>query len=133
MKFLRSVAAVLLSYVVVYGIVFCSTPILMHFFPTQYVRGQVPPVFLLWISTSIFALATILGGWMCVRIAPFRPGGHLFVLFLLGELVGVYFAFQMWGQGWPHWYSLLWLIVWPVCLWLGGLGRRSVPAPRFAT
>jgi nitrate/nitrite transporter NarK len=133
MKLLRSVASVLLSYVVVYGIVFCSDPLLTHLFPTQYARGQVPPPFLLWISTAIFALASILGGWMCVRIAPFRPAGHLFVLFLLGELVGVYFSWQMWGQGWPHWYSLVWLIVWPVCLWLGGLGKRAAPVPRFAT
>lgn len=132
MKLLRSVASVVLSYIVVYGIVSLSDPVLMHFFPGQYVRGQVPPVFLLWISTAVFGLASILGGWMCVRIAPFRAGGHLFVLFLLGELVGGYFTWQRWGS-WPHWYSLVWLIVWPVCLWLGGLRRRSAPEPRFAT
>lgn len=132
MKLLRSVASVVLSYIVVYGIVLCSDPVLTHFYPDEYVRGRVPPVFLLWISTAIFALASILGGWLCVRIAPFREGGHLFVLFLLGELVGGYFTWQMWGT-WPHWYSMVWLVTWPVCLWLGGLGKRPAPVPRFAT
>jgi len=62
MKLLRSVASVVLSYIVVYGIVLLSDPVLTHFFPTQYVAGKVPPVFLLWVSTAIFALASILGG-----------------------------------------------------------------------
>ena len=132
MRLLRSVASVVLSYIVVFGIVRCSDPILAHFYPGQYVRGTVPPVFLLWISTAVFMLASILGGWLCVRIAPFREAGHLFVLFLLGELVGGYFSWQMWST-WPHWYSLVWLIAWPVCLWLGGLGKRTASAPRYAT
>lgn len=122
MKVLRSVASVVVSYIVVYGIVFCSDPILTHFFPNQYAAGRVPPPFLLWISTAIFAAASILGGWLCVRIAPSKPGIHLFVLFLIGELVGLAFTIRMWG-GWPHWYSLAWLIAWPLCLWIGGRGR----------
>ncbi|MGA7524481.1 MAG: hypothetical protein WBW84_18660 [Acidobacteriaceae bacterium] len=133
MKLLRSVASILLSYFVVYGIAFAGDPVLSRFFPAEYLRGRVPPPLLLWISTTIFALASILSGWLCVRIAPFRAAGHLFVLFLLGELVGLYFTWQAWGQGRPHWYSLMWLIVWPVCLWLGALGRRPAQTPRFAT
>jgi nitrate/nitrite transporter NarK len=123
MKPLRSVASVVLSYIVVYGIVCCSDPVLSHFFPTQYVAGHVPPPFLLWISTAIFALATLFGGWLCVLIAPARPGTHLFVLFVVGELIGLGFTWKMWGT-WPHWYSLVWLIVWPVFLWIGGGMRR---------
>jgi nitrate/nitrite transporter NarK len=123
MKLLRSIASVVISYIVVYGIVFCSDPVLTHFFPTQYVAGKVPPAFLLWISTAIFAAASILGGWLCVRIAPSKSGTHLFVLFLIGELVGLGFTWRMWGA-WPHWYSLAWLIVWPVFLWIGSKLRR---------
>jgi|ERR1700728_2818889 hypothetical protein len=119
MKLLRSVASVVLSYIVVYGIVFCSDPILAHFFPTQYVHGRVPPLFLLWISTGIFALATLFGGWLCVLIAPSRPGTHLVVLFVIGEALGFFFTWRMWGT-WPHWYSIVWLIVWPLFLWIGG-------------
>jgi hypothetical protein len=122
-KLLRSVAAVVLSYIVVYGIVFCSDPVLAHFFPTQYVAGRVPPLFLLWISTAIFAVATFFGGWLCAIIAPSKPGVHLFVLFVIGELIGLGFTWKMWGT-WPHWYSLTWLIVWPVFLWIGGNLKR---------
>lgn len=133
MKILRTLASVLGSYIAVFVIVSLSDPILTHFYPAQYVRGQVPPNFLLWISTAVFMLASVLGGWLCVRLAPSKPGAHLLALFVLGELVGLSFTLQAWRQGWPHWYSLVWLIAWPVCLWFGGLGRRSAPAPRLAT
>ncbi|MGB7134799.1 MAG: hypothetical protein WBD46_05905 [Acidobacteriaceae bacterium] len=124
MKFLRSAASVLLSYIVVYGIVLVSDPIIAHFFPGQYVPGKIPSNPLLWLGTAVFAAASILGGWLCVRIAPSRPGFHLFVLFLVGEILGLWFTWRMWTT-WPHWYSLSWLLVWPVCLWIGSLGRRS--------
>lgn len=125
MKILRSTASVLLSYIVVYGIVLVSDPIIAHFFPGEYEAGKVPPSSLLWLGTAIFATASLLGGWLCVRIAPSRPGTHLFVLFLIGEVIGLWFTWRMWGM-WPHWYSVAWLLVWPVCLWIGSLGRRAM-------
>lgn len=124
MKAVRSVASVVVSYVVVFALVSLSDPVLTHFFPTQFVAGKVPPTFLLWVSTAIFAAASVIGGWLCALIAPSRIGAHLFSLFLLGEALGLLFTWRMWGQ-WPHWYSLTWLVVWPVCLWIGGIGRRS--------
>ena len=128
MRVLRSVASVVVSYVVVYGIVMLSDPVLTHFFPGQYVVGKVPPTFLLWTSTAIFAAASILGGWLCTVIAPSRPGVHLLSLFAVGEALGLFFTWRMWGQ-WPHWHSFVWLAVWPVCIWIGGLIRRSPQMP----
>lgn len=130
MKVLRSILSVVIGYIVVYGIVFLSDPILSHFFPGQYVAGKVPPNSLLWLGTAIFAAASILGGWLCVRIAPSKPGLHLLVLFVVGEVIGLGFTVRMWGT-WPHWYSIAWLLVWPICLWIGGLGRPEarVSAP----
>jgi hypothetical protein len=129
MKLLRSVASILISYIVVYGIVFVSGRVLTHIYPQPYIRGTVPPA--LWISTAVFFLASILGGWLCVRIAADRPGLHLFVLFLVGEAIGLYFTLQNWAV-WPHWYSLMWLAVWPLGLWIGGRSSHgaaaSVPA-----
>jgi hypothetical protein len=124
MKVLRTLASVLGSYIVVFGIVLLSDPVLEHFYPGQYVRGQVPPVFLLWITTGIFAAASILGGWMCVRIAPSRPSMHLLALFVLGEVFGALSTWANWGR-WPHWHMLVWMAIWPVCIWVGALGRRS--------
>jgi|HubBroStandDraft_1064217.scaffolds.fasta_scaffold138540_2 hypothetical protein len=126
MKVLRSIAAVVVSYAVVYLFVVLSDPILTRLFPGQYVPGKVPPTFLLWISTGIFAIASILGGWLCVRMAPSRPNIHLLVLFVLGEAAGAVSAIMIWGK-WPHWYSIAWLIAWPICLWIGALFK---PTPR---
>lgn len=127
MKLLRSAAAIVVTYVVVYGIVFASDPILTMLFPGRYVAGQVPPLFLLWVVTGIFVLASILGGWLCILLAPSRPGLHLLVLFLVGEVIGLAFTVHNWPT-WPHWYSVLWLIVWPVCLWIGAWirSRRGI-------
>ena len=124
MRVFRSIASVLLTYIVVFCIVSCSDPLLAHLFPGQYVAGKVPPVYLLWISTAIFALASVLGGWMCVTIAPSKPSRHLLSLFVLGEVIGVVFTVVNWSK-WPHWNSLVWLAVWPLCLWIGGRLKRE--------
>jgi nitrate/nitrite transporter NarK len=129
MKLLRSVAAIVASYIVVYGIVFASDPILALLFPGQYVSGKVPPTFLLWLTTAIFALASILGGWLCVLLAPTRPVLHLFVLFLVGEAIGIVFTVGNWSM-WPHWYSFVWLAIWPACLWVGGWARSGWCMPK---
>lgn len=132
MKILRTLASVLGSYIAVFVIVALSNPVLARLYPGEYGAGKVPPDSLLWINTVVFMLASVLGGWLCVRLAPSRPGGHLLALFVIGEGMGLYFTWQAWQQM-PHWYSLVWLIAWPVCLWFGGLARNSAPRTRLAT
>jgi nitrate/nitrite transporter NarK len=124
MKLLRSIASVLLSYIVVTAIVLISDPVLAHFFPGQYVSGKTAPAFVLWIGSAIFAVASIIGGWLCVRIAPSKPGAHLLALFILGEVAGVISTIVNWNK-WPHWNSFVWLAIWPIFLWIGGRGRRA--------
>ena len=128
MKLLRSVASVLISYVVVFGIVMASGPLLARLFPGQYAAGKVPSLSLLWVGTAIFAVASILGGWLCMRLAPSRLGAHLLALFVLGEALGVVTTVVNWSK-WPHWNSFVWLAIWPVCLWIGAMPalRRSAP------
>jgi len=127
MTVLRSIGAVALSYIIVYGLVMLTDPVLIHFFPQQYDANKIPSVFFLWVSTLVFAAASVLGGWICVRMAPFAPVVHLLVLFAIGELIGLAFTARMWPT-WPHWYSIAWLLVWPIGLWLGGLGRSRAGA-----
>ncbi len=129
MKLLRSIASVLLSYIVVTAIVILSDPLLSHAFPGQYVSGKTAPTYILWIGAAIFAVASIIAGWMCVRLAPFKPGAHLIVLFVVGEVAGVISTVVNWNR-WPHWNSFLWLAIWPVFLWIGGLGRSSRAAAK---
>jgi hypothetical protein len=45
------------------------------------------------------------------------------ILFFIGEIVGAVFAMKNWAT-WPHWYSIIWLAIWPVGLWLGGLAKK---------
>ncbi|HVT98574.1 MAG TPA: hypothetical protein VHE33_13815 [Acidobacteriaceae bacterium] len=123
MNVLRSMAAVLLSYIVVTVIVILSDPLLAHIFPGQYVPGKTVPASILLIGAAIFAVASILGGWLCVRIAPAKPGKHLLALFILGEVAGVISTILNWNK-WPHWNSFLWLVLWPICIWIGGRGRK---------
>ncbi|HTX41542.1 MAG TPA: hypothetical protein VMD25_06920 [Acidobacteriaceae bacterium] len=125
MKVLRSIASVIVSYFVVYLIVVLTDPILSRLYPGVYVPNKVPPTFLLWIGTGVFAFASVVGGVLCVRLAPTHPGLHLLVLFVLGEAAGTASAVAIW-KTWPHWYSLAWLALWPVCLGIGALaGRRK--------
>jgi nitrate/nitrite transporter NarK len=127
MKILRSVASVIVAYIVVFAIVLGSDPVLARIYPGQYVRGHIPPNFILWIGTAIYAVASILGGWICVRLAPSKPGKHLLVLFLFGEAMGLVSTILNWNH-WPHWQSLVWLVLWPICLWIGGLGQSKARA-----
>jgi hypothetical protein len=124
MKVLRSIGSVVISYVVVYLFIVLSDPLLSRLFPGQYVRDKVPPTLQLLIGTAIFAVASMVGGMLCVRIAPAKPGIHLLVLFAVGEIAGVISAVAIW-KSWPHWYSIAWLALWPVGLWIGGLGRKA--------
>lgn len=126
MKVLRSVASVLGCYIVVFCLVLASGPLLARLFPGQYVQGKVPPAFLLLISAAIFGIASILGGWLCVRIAPAKPGAHLLAFFILGEALGVVFTIRNPGH-YPLWNSLLWLALWPLCIWIGGRGKLHPP------
>jgi ABC-type transport system involved in cytochrome c biogenesis permease subunit len=122
MKVLRSIASVVGCYLVVFFIVRLSDPVLERIFPGQYVQGKVPPMFVLWISAAVFAAASLVGGWLSVRIAPAQPGRHLLALFILGEAIGVIFTIVNPGHL-PLWNSLLWLAIWPVFLWMGGRAR----------
>lgn len=130
MKVLRSIGAVVVSYLVVFILVLLSDPLLSRMYPGLYMEGQVPPAFVLRMSTYAFVIASILGGAICVRMAPSRPGKHLFWLFILGEVMGLATTIMNWNKGWPHWYSLVWLAVWPVGLFLGGLARKRQDAQK---
>jgi hypothetical protein len=124
MKVLRFIASVVVSYVVVFVIVLDSDPALARIYPGQYIHGQIPPAFILWIGTAIYAVASIIGGWICVRLAPTKPGQHLLAIFVLGEVMGVVSTILNWSR-WPDWQSLTWLALWPICLWIGSLFRSS--------
>lgn len=126
---LKSIAVVIGSYVLSVVLVFATDPLLSRLFPGDFVKGRVPSDTPLMVSTACFAIITVICAWVCVRFAPNNAARHVFWFFVLGEVMGLAFTISGWNRGWPHWYSLSWLVIWPVGCWIGlklsGRGAES--------
>lgn len=116
---LKSAAVVVGSYVGSIVLVLATDPLLSLIFPGDFVRGRVPSNKALIASTAAFVIVSILCAWICARFAPGRASRHVLWLFVIGELLGIAMAIPAWGNGWPHWYSLSWLLSWPLSCWIG--------------
>ena len=127
---LRSLAAVIGSYVVSIVLVMATDPLLSLLFPGDFVKGRIPSNTALLASTALFVLVSIFCAWLCARFAPDRPARHVLWFFLLGEVMGIAATIPNWSNPWPHWYWLSWLLTWPVSCWIGLrlAGRRQQPA-----
>src|SRR4051812_47308731 len=115
----KSVAVVVGSYILSVVLVLASDPILSRIFPGDFIRGNIPSNTALMASTVLFVLASILCAWICARFAPSRAEKHVLWFFILGEVMGIGATIPNWNKGWPHWYSLAWLLTWPVSCWIG--------------
>jgi hypothetical protein len=124
---LKSIAVVVGSYIVSIVLVIATDPLLSRLFPGDFVKGHVPSNTSLIASTACFFVVSILCAWVCARFAPNRPARHVFWFFVLGEVMGIAATIPNWKNGWPHWYSLSWLVIWPVGCWIGLrlTGRRA--------
>jgi hypothetical protein len=139
MNALRSVVAVFVSWSLVYCLVYLGDSALAWLFhqppmPADLRQSIAHPLTFILLSTIIYAAATIIGGWTCILWAPVHPRLHLFLLFVLGEAVGIFLAVGMWATH-PHWIALVWLAIWPFCLWIGGIAlvdhpTNTLPPPR---
>jgi len=127
---LKSIGVVLGSYLLSIVLVLATDPLLSRLFPGDFVRGRVPSSAALAASTAFFGVISILCAWLCARFAPKRAAQHVLWFFIIGEAMGVVATILNWSKGWPHWYFLSWLLVWPVGCWIGLLlaGRRSEAA-----
>jgi hypothetical protein len=127
----KSVAVVVGSYILSVVLVLASDPILSRIFPGDFIRGNIPSNTALMASTALFVLASILCAWICARFAPSRAEKHVLWFFILGEVMGIGATIPNWNKGWPHWYSLAWLLTWPVSCWIGLMlaRRQSGEAP----
>jgi hypothetical protein len=116
---LKSIGVVLGSYALSIILVLATDPLLSRIFPGQFERGQIPSNPPLVWSTIFFVIISILCAWICARFAPRRPGAHVLWFFILGEVMGIAASIPNWSKGWPHWYTLAWLITWPFSCWIG--------------
>ena len=124
---LKSIAVVVGSYVLSVVLVMATDPLLSRIFPGDFVKGRVPSDTALMTSTALFFVVSVLCAWVCARFAPGRAARHVLWFFILGEVMGVVATILNWGNGFPHWYLLSWLLVWPVSCWIGLLlaSRRT--------
>ncbi len=131
---LKSIAAVLGSYILSVSLVILTDPLLSLLFPGDFVKGHVPSNTALMASTGFFIVVSILCAWVCARFAPSRPGRHVLWFFILGEVMGLGATIPNWSKGFPHWYWLSWLLTWPISCWIGlmlsgRVGARSSVMP----
>lgn len=127
---LKSVAAVVGSYLLSVVLVLLTDPLLSSLFPGDYIKGGVPSDKPLIVSTALFAIISVICAVVCARFSPARPGRHVLWFFAIGEVMGVLTSVANWKTAWPHWYFLSWLIAWPICCGIGFLigGRRAEKA-----
>lgn len=119
----RSIAAVLLGLL---SVVALSTvaDVIMH------ESGVFPPWFQpmgggLWLLALAYrAVFSVFGGYLCARLAPYRPMAHVWMMGLIGSVFGVAGVIATWGRGpdfGPAWYAILVALTGlPGCL-IGGL------------
>jgi hypothetical protein len=82
---------------------------------------------LFWLATAYRCLFTVLGGYVCARLAPHSPGRHALVLGCIGSAIATLAVVATWGRSdlGPAWYPLLLLVTALPCTLAGGrLWRR---------
>jgi hypothetical protein len=132
---LRSIGIVVGSYLLSIVLVLATGPLLSHLFPGEFVKGNIPSNPALMTSTALFIVISILCAGLCAVLSAAHRSRHVLWFFILGEVMGIAATIPNWSRGWPHWYSLSWLLAWPVSCWLGLVlaqrvkSTRTVPAP----
>ena len=116
---LKSIAVVVGSYLLSVILVVATDPLLSRLFPGDFEKGRIPSTNALLASTACFALVSVLCAWVCALFAPGSPARHVLWFFILGEVMGIAAIIPGWNKGWPHWYGLSWLVIWPVGCWIG--------------
>lgn len=115
----KSILVVLGSYVLSIILVICTDPILMKVFPGEFEKNATPSTKALITSTVAFFIVSIFCSWLCARLASYNAARHVLWLFALGEIMGLVATIANWNSHMPHWYSISWMIVWPIACWLG--------------
>lgn len=124
----RSIFAVLLGWAAVGVLVVATDTAMMKMYPDQYVHGQLPPDYLVWVSLLTSTLWSVLGGYVTARLAPRKVWHHILGLAIWGELMGVASAIATWGQV-QTWYQIGLLVLWAPAVALGGWLRAGSRRP----
>ena len=132
---LRSIAAVLFGFVLIFALSTGATMVLGQAMPTAFdAAGRADSVPVLLLMMGYVALFAVIGCYLTARLAPGRPMLHALVLGVMGLAVNVASAVAAWDDApvWVHVASLA--LVMPYA-WIGGrlreveLERNGAGAP----
>lgn len=115
---LRNILAVIAGYLATGLLVFSTDQFFAAIVP-GFKSITTPPLYYFLISIVTDTLYSIIGGFLCSRIArlPSRRNATL-SLILLGEFVGLVSTVFLWKIV-PHWFSFALLLLYPPAVWLG--------------
>jgi hypothetical protein len=113
----RSVAAVIGGYAAIGVLIVLTDQLFSVLIPDMKSMPQPPPYYFA-ISLVTDFIYSIVGGWVCVRIAKERQMRHAAGLIVFGEAIGIASQIALWTTV-PHWYGMSLLILYPPGVWLG--------------
>jgi hypothetical protein len=122
---LRTILAVLLGYVFIGVLIFCTDQLYAYLVP-GFNSMKMPPMWYFELSIATDTLYTWIGGWLCAVISR-ENRNATWGLIILGELMGVVSTWYLWNQV-PHFYSFYLLAIYPPAVWLGAKSRKTVAA-----
>jgi hypothetical protein len=117
----RIIAAVVLGYAAVGVLVVGTDQIFAIFIPGLQTMTS-PPLYYFVSSLATDTAYTVLGGWLCVRIAREHARNATLGLIVLGELIGLVSQILLWHTV-PHWFGMGLLIAYPPAIWIGSEGE----------
>ncbi|HEX8271287.1 MAG TPA: hypothetical protein VF615_01475 [Longimicrobiaceae bacterium] len=132
---LRSIAAVLVGFVLIAALSFGADAVLRQAMPDMFdASGRVEGTALLLLIMGYVGLFAVTGCYLTARFAPRRPMLHALVLGALGLAFNVAGSVAMWDTA-PAWYHAASLALVMPYAWLGGrlreveLERRAADHP----
>ncbi len=122
---LRSIAAVLVGFVLIGALSVGADMVLRQAMPTAFdAAGRVDSVPVLLLMMGYVGLFAVTGCYLTARLAPRRPMLHAMVLGVLGLAFNVAGSVALWDTA-PVWYHVASLTLVMPYAWLGGRIRES--------
>ena len=121
---LRSIAAIVLGFVLIGALAFGADAVLRSVMPSAFSpSGRVDSVPILLLMQAYVIIFAVTGCYLAARLAPRRPLAHALVLGALGLAFNVAGTIAMWNTA-PAWYHVMALALVMPAAWLGGRLRE---------
>ena len=121
---LRSIAAIVIGFVVIGALAFGADAALRAAMPSAFSpTGRVDSVPILLLMQAYVIVFAVTGCYLTARLAPNRPLRHALILGLLGLAFNIAGTVSMWHTA-PAWYHVLALALVLPAAWLGGRLRE---------